>query len=65
MGIPASPFGCTDLNITVFGYRLFIISHELTVLSSIKCYLLFIIWKAALADGLHSQSHPPDHLNIV
>jgi len=33
MGIPASPFGCTDLNITVFGYRLLIISHELTGLS--------------------------------
>jgi len=25
MGIPASPFGCTDLNITAFGYRLLII----------------------------------------
>ena len=27
MGIPASPFGCTDLNITVSGYRLPTISH--------------------------------------
>ena len=33
MGIPASPFGCTDLNITVSGYRLIILSSKYTRLS--------------------------------
>jgi len=28
MGIPASPFGRADLNITVFGYRLSLLSRE-------------------------------------
>jgi hypothetical protein len=36
MGIPASPFGCTDLNITVSGYRLPKISHYFLSLSSCK-----------------------------
>jgi hypothetical protein len=33
MGIPASPFGCTDLNITVSGYRLIIVSSKYAGLS--------------------------------
>jgi len=35
MGIPANPFGCTDLNITAFGYRLLLISHIFTLLSRV------------------------------
>jgi len=33
MGIIASPFGCANLNITVFGYRLIIVSSKYTELS--------------------------------
>jgi len=34
MGIPASSFVCADLNITAFGYRLFIVSYKTSVLST-------------------------------